>query len=173
MKRALAVVVVLGLLFGLVGCKSIEEKIGEKVGEEIAGGIVGGDVDVDDDSVTIETDDGTVTMQGDATEIPEDFPGEFPLPDEFEVDSATSMKTDVDSSFYVNLFSPESVKDIYEWYKAEFTDGGWEITSDVLMSGDGDSGMLAVKKDTMEGTVSLYTEEGSEQTEIGIILIVK
>lgn len=170
MKRVLVVMLIVALAgIGLSGCAAV----GERVGEEIAGGIVGGDVQVDGDSVTVETEGGAVTMEGDTGEIPEGFPEDFPLPDEYDIDSATSMTSDSEANFYVNLLVAQSVKDIYEWYKAELADGGWEITSDVLMSGDGDSGMLGVKKGGTEGTVSLYSEQGSDQTEVGIILVVK
>ena len=46
------------LVLGLVGCQSIEDKIGEEIGEGIVGAATGSDVEVTDDGVTIETEDG-------------------------------------------------------------------------------------------------------------------
>lgn len=171
-KRILMVVLVVALAFSVAGCKKISEKIGEKVGEEIAGRAVGGDVDVDGDSVTIQTDDGEVSIQGDTGEIPEDFPSDFPIYDGVKVDSSSKMAGETDATFYINLLSDDAVNDIYEWYKTELADEGWKITSDFKNSGsDGDSAMIAVEKDTTTGTITMSTaDKGSE---IGIILGVK
>ena len=172
MKRVLIGVLVAVLALGLVGCKSISEKIGEEVGEEIAGGVIGGDVEVDGDSVTIETDEGAVTMDSSEGEMPEDFPDEFPMYDGIEVDSTSSFASESDITFYVNLFTSDDTKDVYEWYKSEFTSEGWAIEGDVFMSDDsGDTGMLTVKKDAMSGTLTVGA--GSENTEVGIILLIE
>ncbi|MRR11200.1 hypothetical protein EG835_01630 [bacterium] len=172
MKRVLIGVLVVVVALGVAGCKSISEKIGEEVGEEIAGGIVGGDVEVDGDAVTIETDEGAVTMDSSEGEMPEDFPSEFPMYDGIEVDSTSSFASESDTTYYVNLLSEDDPKDVYEWYKSEFSAEGWAIEGDLFMSDDsGDSGMLTVKKDGMNGTLTVGS--GSENTEVGIILLVE
>jgi len=171
MKRVFVCIVVLALALGLVGCKSIGDKIGEEVGEEIVGGALGGDVEVDGDSVTLETDDGAITVEGDTGNIPEDFPAEFPLYDGLEVDSSSSISGDTDTSFYMNLLSADETADIYDWYKSEFEDGGWDITGDVNVSDDsGDTAMLTVEKGKMQGTLTISPE--GDGTAVGIILVV-
>lgn len=169
MKRAFVGVLAMLLVLGLSGCGSISEKIGEKVGEEIAGSVVGGEVDVKGDDVTITTEEGDVSITGDTGEIPEGFPDDVPIYDDSEVDSATSMTSDGTTTFYVNLTMEDDVATVYEWYKAEVVDKGWTITSDVLMSGDGDSGQLVIEKDDMEAIISMV--EG-EPNSIGIILTI-
>jgi len=169
MKRVLVGVLAILLVLGLSGCESISEKIGEEVGEEIAGGIVGADVEVDGEDVTIETEDGDVNISGDTGEIPADFPEDMPIYDDSEVDSATSVTSGGTTTYYVNLTMNDDVKTVYEWYKSEVVDEGWTITSDVLMSGDGDSGQISAEKDDMEAIVSMV--EG-EPNSIGIILTV-
>ena len=173
MKRAIIGVLIVVLALWLVGCQSVSEKIGEEIGEEIAGGVVGGDVEVDGDSVTVETDDGAVTVEnGEAGELPDGFPDDFPIYDGATVDSASSIAADGDTTFYVNLVSKDAVGDVYDWYKEEFGSSGWEIKSDVMMSGDGqDSAMLSVEKGSMTGTLSVVV--GSGGADIGIILVIE
>jgi hypothetical protein len=168
-KRVLVGVLAVVFALGLVGCQSISEKIGEEVGEEIAGGIVGGDVEVDGEDVTIETEDGDVSISGDTGEIPADFPDDVPIYDDSDVDSATSMTSGGTTTFYVNLTTKDDVKTVYEWYKGEVVDEGWTITSDILMSGDEESAQIAIEKDDMDAIVSMV--EG-EPNSIGIILTV-
>lgn len=173
MKRVLVGVLVALLAFGLVGCKSISEKIGEEVGEEIAGGIVGGDVEVNGDAVTIETEDGEVTLDNTEGEMPEDFPDDFPMYDDVKVDSTSSIASAENVTHYINLTSEDEVKDVYEWYKSEFESEGWTIEGDYLMTTDGDdNGMLSVKKDGMTATVTVNPAD-SGGAEIGIILLIE
>lgn len=168
-KKLLIVGLILALALGLVGCKSIEEKIGEEVGEEIAGGIVGGDVEVDGEDVTIKTEDGDVSISGDTGEIPADFPDDLPIYEPSGVDSATSMASGGTTTYYVNLTTEDAIPTAYEWYKAEVADRGWAITSDLLMTTDSDMAQLIVEKDDMEAIISM--SEG-EPNALGIILTV-
>lgn len=171
MKKVLVGIIVVALALGLVGCKSIEDKIGEEIGEELIGGAVGGDVEVDDDSVTIETEEGDVTISDDTGKIPDGFPDDFPLYDGYALDGASSIAGGGTTTYYVNMTSEDEVKDIYDWYKAEFADAGWEISGDVIYSdSSSSSGMLTAKKDKMEATVSMTSE--AEGTTFGVILVI-
>lgn len=170
MKRVLVGILAIGLVFGLVGCKSISEKIGEEIGEEIVGGVTGSDVEVDGDSVTIETDDGVVTVGSDTGEMPADFPEDFPIDDDAEVDTSSNIISNGKVTYYIALTSSGEVNDLYDWYKSEFLSEGWEITNDFKMAVDGrDTVMLAVKKDDMEGTLSLDPAEAGG-SDIGVTL---
>lgn len=172
MKRVLVCVLVIVFALGLVGCRSISDRIGEEVGEELVGGAVGGDVEVDGDTVTIETEDGAVTIEGDTGKIPDGFPSDFPMYKGAQVDSTSSITSENDVTHYINLVSDADVKAVYDWYKAEFEAEGWEIQGDVMMSGsDGDTGMLTVEKNRSQGTVTMGAGDGG--TEIGIILLVE
>jgi len=174
MKRTLAGVLALVLLLalGLSGCKSVSERIGEEVAEQVAGGAIGGDVEVTDDSVTIETDSGSTTIQSGSDKLPDGFPADFPVPDDATVGSSSSVKAEDDVNFYVGLTSGKSVSDLYDWYKAEFGSAGWEIKSDVRLSeGGSDTAMLAVEKGRAKGNVNLAPASGT--TEIGIVLVVE
>lgn len=171
MRYSLAVVLIVALAFGAAGCQSVSERIGEEIGEEIVGGVVGGNVEVDGDSVTIETDEGAVTVGGDEGKIPEEFPADFPIV-ESKVVSASSISSEDDVNYYITLSSTDAVSSVYDWYKDEFASEGWEITSDLMISeGGSDSAMLGVEKGRMKGTLSVTAETAG--SEIGIILLVE
>lgn len=173
MKKLLIGVLVVVFALGLVGCKAISNKIGEEVGEGIAGKALGGDVEVDGDKVTIETEDGSVTMDSAEGELPDEFPDDFPMYDDTKVESTSSFAGDADITFYVNLTSEDATKDVYEWYKAELADAGWEITSDTYMSGDSEGGILGAKIGE-ESNLTLSVVSGDDvATEIGIMLLEK
>lgn len=168
MKRLLVVVLVVAVVLALGGCAKISDKIGEEVGEKIVGSATGTDVEVDGDEVTIQTDEGDVTLNSTEGELPEDFPSDFPKYDDAKVDSTSSWASGEDVTFYVNLTSKDAAKDVYDWYKSELQGKGWTISGDTFMTGDSDGGLLSATKDDYQLTLSVG--EGSEMTEMGIIL---
>ena len=171
MKKVWVGIIVIALALGLVGCKSIEDKIGEEIGEGIVGAATGSDVEVTDDGVTIETEDGDVTISDDTGEIPDGFPSDFPLYDGYELDGASSMSGGGQTSYYINMTSEDPVEDVYNWYKGEFTDNGWNISGDALYTdSNGSSGMLTADKGDLEATVTVTVE--GDGTYFGVILVV-
>ena len=92
MKRWALGLLVAALALTVAGCSAAEDKIGEEVGEETAGAVVGGDVEVGGDSVTATGEDGDVTITGGGSEMPENFPKDFPLHEGAELDSASSIE---------------------------------------------------------------------------------
>ncbi len=171
MKRVLVGIVVIALALGLVGCQGIQDKIGEEIGEGIVGAATDSDVEVTDESVTIETDDGDVTIANDTGEIPDGFPSDFPLYDDYALDGASSVASGGTTTYYINMTSDDEVTDVFEWYKAEFNNDGWTMTGDTLYTDSGSSsGMLTAEKGDMEATVSMTTE--NEGTTFGVILVV-
>jgi len=171
MKRVLVGIVVIALALGLVGCQSIEDKIGEEIGEGIVGAATGSDVEVDDESVTIETEDGEVTIANDTGELPDGFPSDFPMYDDYALDGASSVSGGGSTTYYINMTSEDEVTEIYDWYKAEFSGDGWTITGDMLYTDSGSSsGMVTAEKGDMEATVSMTSE--TEGTTFGVILVI-
>lgn len=171
MKRVLIGVLVLTLALGLVGCKSIEDKIGEEVGEQIVGAATGSDVEVEGDNVTIETDEGAVTVGGSDTELPDGFPEDFPLYDDYELDGASSMTGGGSATYYVNMYTNDSPDEVYEWYKTELADKGWNISGDSKYSdSSGTSAMITADKGDMEATITITTE--APRAFFGVILVV-
>ena len=170
-KRVLAGLLVAVLAFAAAGCSAGEDKIGEEIGEGIVGAAVGGDVEVDGDSVTISGDDGDVTIQGAEAELPEGFPDEFPMHDDVEVDSASSIASGEGSTFYVNLYSSKTPGELHDWYKAEL-EKEWSIESDVSATdGSDETYIMSVKKDQMEASLTIANDDSGSQ--LGIILTAK
>ncbi len=162
---------VAALALAVTGCSAVEDKIGEEVAEGIIGSATGTDVEMDDDSVTISGDDGDVTVSG-GTEVPKEFPDDFPLHDTAELDSVSSIESGDEASFFLSMTSSESADDMYEWYKSELDDEGWEIVSDMKTTGDGGTtAIISAKKDNLDGSVTIdATDAGSD---IGVIVTEK
>jgi hypothetical protein len=171
MKRLMVCVVVVLLAVGATGCSAISNKIGEEVGEGIAGGIMGGDVEVDGDNVTIKTDDGELSVSGNEAKLPDDFPKDFPIYDDAEVESASSIASGGSKTFYVNFESTDEPQAVYDRYKAEGPSEGWTLESDYFMSSsDGDSGIISLKKDKMTASVAIGASDSGTAITLGLTI---
>lgn len=164
-RRLLIGSLVIVLALGLIGCKSVSEKIGE----EIAGGVVGADIDVDEDRVTIETDDGASTIAGGEGVLVEEFPDDFPLYDDAELETSTLFSEGGREQIYVLLSTRDSVDDVYDWYKSKLEPAGWKLKDDVKMTtGDSELAQLVVESGDREA--ALMISAGASGTEIVINL---
>lgn len=172
MKRWTLGLLVAALALTVGGCSAVEDKIGEEIGEEIAGAAIGGDVEVDDDSVTISGEDGDVTISDDSGKVPDEFPSDFPLYDDADLESSSSIKGEDGTSFYLSLTSSDEPEAIYDWFKSEFEAEGWEIVSDMnTNTDDGMTAIISVKKGDVDGSVTMATtDDGSD---LGIIVTKK
>lgn len=169
MKRAWILLLAIVLVLGLAGCKSAEEKVAEKITESLLSDS-DAKVDIEDggDSITIETDEGETTISGGGDELPDDFPRDFPIDDDYENTGSSSVTGPDATAFYVNLETDDDFDKVYEWYKGELEDEGWEITTDMLISDEEDSALVSATKDDMDVTMSI--NETSDGCEIGIML---
>ncbi|MDY0339589.1 MAG: hypothetical protein RBS17_00045 [Coriobacteriia bacterium] len=172
MKRWAIGLLIAALALTVAGCSAVEDKIGEEVGEGIAGAIVGGDVDVDDGSVTISGEDGDVTVSDGGNEIPDGFPGDFPVYDDADLDSTSSITSGEGTTFYLTLTSGDEPEAVYDWFKAEFEAGGWSIVNDMNMNtGDGMTAIISVEKGDVEGSVTM--DSADPGTDFGVIVTEK
>ncbi|MDO8880521.1 MAG: hypothetical protein Q7W44_06965 [Coriobacteriia bacterium] len=163
-RRLLIGSFVIVLALGLVGCKSVSEKIGE----EIAGGVVGADVEVDEDRVTIETDEGETTIAGGEAVLVQEFPDDFPLYDA-KVETSTMFSESGREHIYVLLSTGDTVNDVYDWYRSKLEPAGWTLKDDVKMNtGDGELAQLVAESGDRE--VALMISAGDDGTEIVINL---
>ncbi|MDN5746437.1 MAG: hypothetical protein L0H31_15150 [Nocardioidaceae bacterium] len=145
----------------VTGCSAIADKAGEKAVEKGMEAAGGGDVDIDSDGdgkVTIESDEGSMEFGG--SELPEGFPDEVPLPDDFTLDSSMSMGTDEDQSFTLLFSSPEAdVKQTYDDLKSRAEGAGFEIVSTNSMSGDDiDMRTLTMSSDEWNAIVAVSAD---------------
>ncbi len=126
------------LTFG-VGCGSSDD-VADKVSEKIAESSSGEDVDVDIDSdsgdVSIESADGTKLQMGTA-DLPEDWPAEIPLPDDYELNQAMSMNNSNSPGFSIGGTLSTDSTEVFDEVTAAFVDAGWTETSKTTNAFDG------------------------------------
>ncbi|MDO9556728.1 MAG: hypothetical protein Q7J82_04015 [Coriobacteriia bacterium] len=155
------------LALGVAGCKSVAEKAVEGVVEKTTGV----DIDTGDNSVTYETEDGTTIEIGEQVDLPDDFPGDFPVYDA-DVESSSKIAGGEGTGFYVGLVTEDSYDDVFTWYKSEFADEGWEILAEMTAGESGaKSGVITVSKGTSEGSITLV--EDGDVTQVTISVNVK
>ncbi len=90
-----------------------------------------GDVSVNTDNgqVDITGNSGEGSVQFGSGELPEDFPEDFPLPDDFQV-TFSGSGSDVgegDYGAYVTGTTEESVNDLKDFYDSELPDAGYDV----------------------------------------------
>jgi hypothetical protein len=109
----------------------IGQKVSEKVGEElIEKGTGAKDIDVDEDGVKIETDEGTWAY-GEGTKLPKDFPDDIPLYTSGTLTSAYDSSTSTGKQFTaVFSVTGASVETISNYFLTKFEEKGWEKTSE-------------------------------------------
>ncbi len=156
MRKAMILLVAAALTLAACG------NAAEKAAEEVVGAQAGGEVDIQNDSVSIETDEGEasvevsgddetivvtgtdesgdeVTIEMGGTELPADFPMPVFTPSEV---THVSTWTDADQASYsVTLeIDPADAADAIAFYKAWFDGEGMTVTSsDTTVIGESDA----------------------------------
>ncbi len=142
----------------VTGCSAIADKAGEKVVEKGVEAAGGSDVDIDTDgdgSVSIDSDEGSLKIG--SGELPDGFPDEVPLPDDFKIEGSMSMGTNDRDSFTVQMSSPDAdVEKTHDDLKSRIEASGFEIMSTNSM-GDGENMMrsFTIKNDDWSGSVTV------------------
>lgn len=106
-----------------VGCSG--DDIAEKISEQGLGD--GSDVSIDSESgdLSIKTEDGELDAStGTGTELPEGWPSDIPLPDDYTLTSAVKMGNPPEMSWTVSAEVPDAVA-AFEDVTARFVSGGW------------------------------------------------
>lgn len=109
----------------------VTEKVAESGGEDV-------DVDIDSDSgdMTIESADGSKMQMGTA-ELPENWPSEIPLPDDYELNQALSTNQSNSPSFTIGGTLAQDSTEVFDEITAAFVAGGWTETTKATNSFDG------------------------------------
>jgi hypothetical protein len=169
-KTLLTGMLVVLLALALASCGG--DKAAEELSEKVAGEAIGGDVEVDNDTVTITTDEGEATISGGDGALAEGFPEEFPIYDGASVRASASVETGGKTQYSATLGTSDPVSDVYDWYKSELSSGGWTIENDMhITTGEGESAVLSAKKSGMEAAATIAEDDG--ETAIVITLIVE
>ncbi|MDP2683682.1 MAG: hypothetical protein Q8P20_01370 [bacterium] len=149
MKKFLLIGVVVLLAVTLSGCKNAAEKTVETAIESTTGI----EADVDNDSITLNTNEGSLTV-GDAATIPSGFPSDVYI---IDGDVMSAMTIDTDSTFQVQIDTPKSLSEAGDIYNEELLAAGWTITSTLNMT---DAISIMAEKDDRLTTVSVGTSDG-------------
>ena len=141
MKKIIAITaVIVPMLLILVlasGCfgQNIAEKIAEEAIEKAIESDSGEnvDIDLDDGEMTIESDDGDVSI-GMGADLPDNFPDNVPVYPDMEIISSWSVTEDNKDSYSINGLTEDAGSDVFAWYKENLD--GWEIENEFSASGD-------------------------------------
>jgi hypothetical protein len=162
MNRRPPLIAALALALVLSACGKAEEKAAETLAEEALEANSGQDVDVDiqDDgqTVTIQTEQGTLKQSsGDNVSLPENFPGDVTLPADYKLLSVMTMGP-VTS---VVMEVPQPPSDVFEAFNSDQAGQGWKQS--LSMQG-ADGSMLGFEKDDRSLLVNLGSSESGGTT---------
>lgn len=160
------------LAVAAAGCSRAAESVAERVAEEAVERAAGGkaEVDVSDDQVRIESEEGTIVVGGGA-ELPEGFP--LPVADGGEIMGSTSFSTEELTQQTVSLRYPADDADrvitFYEnWARAnledlattDFSSDGTRLVGFGGTLADGTEVSILVTVEAAEVVVNLTTGSG-------------
>ncbi len=151
MKKFLLIGVILLAVVILSGCQNAVEKATETVIESTTNNAV--DVDVDNNSMTINTNDSSLTV-GDTATIPADFPSDVYV---ISGEVKSSLTMDENSTFQIQIESEESYADTVAKYKEQLESDGWNITSSLEV---GEATTMMSEKDDRNTSVTISEADG-------------
>ena len=158
--RIIVVTLLVALLaLGATGCQRAVDRAVERTIEESTGIRI----DEDEDRVTITGGDGEeYTMEGDGSSLPDDWPADVPVYPDMRIESSTTMRMGDDVQFVVSATTSDDVSDVYEWYRDELPDAGWEITGDFSIEQNGErTANISSSKDGSDANVFIGDQDGA------------
>lgn len=157
MKKTLIIAACLLLVVVLSGCKKAAEVAAEKGIESATGGQA--DVDIDDNSVTINTNAGSFAAGGNVS-LPDDFPADVHVADGTITAATTNTET---SGYSVSIQTNESVTSLKDEYESELKKDGWDVTMSLTIQ---DGATLGAEKDNRTTSVSISKGSDGQTTVI-------
>lgn len=145
MKKIVALTAVISMtifmLFSVSGCFNLGQKVVEKITEEVIEKAIeseGGEAEVEigEEGVSIKTDEGEVTIGGDA-ELPEGFPKVVPVYPDMQLSTTWKSVDDGKDYFSVSGISSNPGKEVFDWYKSKLS--GWDIEGEFVAESGGES----------------------------------
>lgn len=154
------------------GDDTADDKGGDDGDDDAKVSVSGGD-DEGDGKIKVETDDGTFEG-GPGSDLPDEFPDDFPLPDDADVQFSGSQSGDEGDAMTVIIASKEPGKDLYEFYKEELEDQGYQVTQSFSGESDGNfSGSLGFTNSDYEGVIGIGEDADAGTTSITVSLTTK
>jgi len=174
MKKIAALTAVISLsifmLFSVSGCFNLGQKVAEKVTEKAVEKAIeseGGEAEVDigEEGVSIKTDEGEMTIGGGA-ELPEDFPKVVPMYPGMQIVSSWKVTEDEKDSFSVSGIIGDSGKEIFDWYKSQFSN--WDTEESEITSGEGSTYSINAGNDNYDVGVIIMDVESEDEVTVMI-----
>ncbi len=133
------------VIFLFTGCSYFVRKAGEKAAEKAIERESGGeaDVDVGEGKVKIKTEEGEAEIEVGETQLPDDFPKEFPIYENAKVSAVYRSEAGGQVRFNVTFELSDSWQDAKDFYKEELPKSGYTIAAS---SETQDGAMLYLKK---------------------------
>jgi hypothetical protein len=152
-KRSWTLILVAALL-ALAGCGDTDE-IAEQAVEEVSGGEV--KIEKDGDKTKVEA--GGETLENTQGALADDFPDDFPLPPDFDVETSTT----VNGTDHQAFGSIPSAKEALAFLEEQLPKKGWKI--DVARASSADSFQVIANKSGRRAVVnSSAANEGANLT---------
>lgn len=153
-------VVCAGVSVVALGCSSIGEGIANQVLED-----QGVSVDLDGESVTVDTPDGSFTA---GSGLPEGFPADFPLPEGAEVAGGVSGIDQYD--VVVSFMVPGGVAQSADFYRVALPAAGYKIDNE-LSGTDRSNAVFEISGNGVSGQVILNPAVNATQLAVTLDLL--
>ncbi|XOU94122.1 MAG: hypothetical protein ACNFW9_04725 [Candidatus Kerfeldbacteria bacterium] len=154
----LIITLVIGAGLILSGC-GVAEKVAENTIESATNNEI--DVDIDDNSLTLNTNGGTLEV-GEKVSMPNNFPSDIYV---LNGNLISAMTIDENNTFSINLSTNDSPTEVKAEYQTELANDGWTIDSTLDFGG---GSMMTGTKDNRSITVTISVDETEGTTTVGI-----
>ena len=158
-KRVLLVILSLFVMTAFYSCKKASEKASEKMIEKSIG--ADASVDIDDEKITIETDEGKFTTDAKATSWPKEIPNDVPQFTKGKITAVTTQEMN-GANNWVMIFGDVSENAI-EDYQTTLKGEGFNI---VFTTTAGTGGHMAAEKDNY--SVMVMSADGDATVTVGV-----
>ncbi|WP_226037825.1 hypothetical protein [Aquibacillus saliphilus] len=149
----------------LSGCFGGDDGISIPLGEDGESISVGGNEE-EGFSFEAENADGENFSLNSSTEIPEEFPAEIPLPDDYELINAMKMSDNGDEAVTVSYLTETlSVDELVLLYKGFVDESGYESTSEMITDG---YNTLSMQNENDVITINIIPDEDKKQVTVTI-----
>jgi hypothetical protein len=151
------------LALALPSCEKAADAATETAIERASGQKV--DVDRDGDRLSVKTADGELNVQaGESLPLPNDFPQDVYLPDQYAVNSVMDMG----GTRMVSVTTRGKVAAVFDAAQQAMAKAGWKQT--MSMQHSIDTAMLSYEKDQRAAVLSFNKGEGSDGVVMGVQL---
>lgn len=171
-KKNLLLLLAVIMVFAFAGCSLTDKlmnKAGEKIGEKIVEKATNSEIDTTNNSITINTNEGTASF-GEDLSLPKDFPSDVPVFEKANVVSSSSTASD--NSFYITMLASDDYISVDDYYSSELEAQGWTIDNSSSYNTDGlQSTTYICSKDNRDLTIGLYeSDDGVGNKEVSIAI---